>query len=59
MRHLADGRWEVLGEYPRRAGLTARAARTQAILTATKGRAQAGDRYAAVLLSEWRIAQVW
>jgi hypothetical protein len=52
-------RWEVLGEIPRRRGLPARAARTQAILDATGGEAKAGETYAAVLRSEWRLAQDW
>jgi hypothetical protein len=51
--------WELLGEFPRRRGLTARAARTQAILDATNGKAKAGEQYAAVLRSEWRVAQDW
>ena len=54
-----DGRWTVIGEVPRRRGLPARAARSAAILEATNGAAQAGDMYAAVLRSEWRIAQDW
>jgi hypothetical protein len=52
-------KWELLGEFPRRRGLTARAARTQAILDATDGKAKAGEEYAAVLRSEWRVAQDW
>ena len=52
-------KWELLGEVPRRRGLPARAARTQAILDATGGKAKAGDVYAAVLRSEWRVAQDW
>ncbi|HVY44698.1 MAG TPA: hypothetical protein VHB21_02420 [Minicystis sp.] len=55
----AGAKWELLGEFPRRRGLTARAARTQAILDATNGRAKAGEEYAAVLRSEWRVAQDW
>lgn len=55
----AGNRWELLGEFPRRRGLPARAARTQAILDATGGKATAGEVYAAVLRSEWRIAQDW
>jgi hypothetical protein len=39
--------------------MTARAARSQAILDATKGKAKAGDVYAAVLRSEWRVALDW
>jgi hypothetical protein len=49
----------LLGEVPRRRGLTARAARTQAILDVTGGKAKAGEEYAAVLRSEWRVARDW
>jgi hypothetical protein len=59
LRDLGDGRWELLGEVPRRRGLPARAARSRAILDATGGEAKAGEAYAAVLRSEWRIAQDW
>ena len=59
LRELPDGRWEMLGEVPRRRGLPARAARSRAILDATDGNAKAGEVYAAVLRSEWRIAQDW
>lgn len=57
LREVADGRWELLGEVARRRGLPARAARTAAIMEATAGVARAGERYAAILRSEWRIAQ--
>ena len=59
LRQVADGQWELLGEVPRRRGLPARAARTQAILDATNGTAKDGEVYAAVLRSEWRIALDW
>jgi hypothetical protein len=39
--------------------MTARAARSQAILDATQGKAKAGDVYAAVLRSEWPVALDW
>jgi hypothetical protein len=58
-REVGKGRWELLGELERKPGLTARAARTQAILEATDGKATAGAVYAAVLRSEWRIALDW
>ena len=35
------------------------AARSQAILDATQGRAKADEVYAAVLRSEWRVALDW
>jgi len=39
--------------------MSARAARTQAILDATMGKATASEVYAAVLRSEWRIVLDW
>ena len=59
LHQMPDGQWRMLGEVSRRRGLTARAARSQAILDATKGAAKAGEVYAAVLRSEWRIAMDW
>jgi hypothetical protein len=59
LQQVSDGSWRMLGEVPRRRGLPARAARTRAIMDATDGAAKAGDVYAAVLSSEWRIAQDW
>jgi hypothetical protein len=59
LREMLNGQWQMLGEVPRRRGLTARAARSQAILDATEGKARAGEVYAAILRSEWRIAMDW
>jgi len=59
LRQLDDKKWEFLGEVPRKQGLPARAARTQAILDATGGTAKSTEVYAAVLRSEWRVAQDW
>ena len=59
LRQMHDGQWQMLGEVPRKRGLTARAARSQAILDVTRGAAMAGEVYAAVLRSEWRIALDW
>jgi hypothetical protein len=59
LREVAPGRWELLGEVARTRGLPARAARTAAIMKATKGKAARGERYAAVLRSEWRVALDW
>jgi hypothetical protein len=59
LRQVADGQWQLLGEVRRKRGLPARAARSQAILDATNGTARAGEVYAAVLRSEWRIAMDW
>ena len=51
-----EGIWRVVGQADRRPGLTARAARAQAVQDATEGKANRDDVYAAVPLSEWRIA---
>jgi hypothetical protein len=59
LRQAAEGEWQLLGEVPRKRGLPARAARTQAILDATNGTAVNGEVYAAVLRSEWRVALDW
>ena len=59
LHQLQNGQWQMLGEVPRKRGLTARAARSQAILDATKGVAKAGEVYVAILKSEWRIAMDW
>jgi len=59
LRQAAENEWQFLGEVPRKRGLPARAARTQAILDATNGTATDGEVYAAVLRSEWRVAMDW
>ncbi len=59
LREVGKSRWELVGEAKRTPGLTARAARSQAILDATGGEAKAGEVYAAVLRSEWRVAMDW
>ena len=59
LRQVGDGRWQLLGEFERKPGMTARVARFRAILDATRGKAKAGEVYAAVLRSEWRIALDW
>lgn len=56
LREFAPGRWQVVGEVPRRPGLPARAARNQAVREAIGGDPAPGQAYAAVLRSEWRIA---
>jgi hypothetical protein len=56
LRQVGDDTWQLIGEVPRRAGLPARKARAQAVVDATGGEAAAGERFAAVLRSEWRIA---
>jgi hypothetical protein len=59
LRRVGEDRWQLLGEFERKPGATARAARTQAILDATGGEAKAGEVYAAVLRSEWHVALDW
>ena len=59
LRETSGGAWKLLGEVRRKPGLAAQAARTQAILEATGGKVKAGEAYAAVLASEWRVAQKW
>jgi hypothetical protein len=59
LRQVGNDTWQLLGEVPRKRGLPARAARTQAILDATHGTAKGAEVYAAVLKSEWRIALDW
>jgi hypothetical protein len=59
LRQVGTDEWQLLGEVPRKRGLPARAARTQAILDATGGLARGGEVYAAILRSEWRIALDW
>jgi hypothetical protein len=59
LRQGAEREWRLLGEVPRKRGLPAKAARTQAILDATNGTAHKGEVYAAVLRSEWRTALEW
>jgi hypothetical protein len=56
LHELGDGRFELIGEVRRQPGLTARAARAQAVHDATLGDAKPGEVYAAILRSEWRIA---
>ena len=55
-RRVGEDRWRLIGEAARRPGLTARKARAQAIADVAGGERGAGEVYAAVLRSEWRIA---
>jgi hypothetical protein len=59
LQQVGEGDWRLLGEVPRKRGLPARAARSQAILDATGGKAKPGEVYAAVLRSEWKVALDW
>jgi hypothetical protein len=56
LRQVGPQEWQLVGEAPRRPGLTAKKARAQAIQDATGGKARPDEVYAAVLRSEWRIS---
>ncbi|MGA7172280.1 MAG: hypothetical protein WCB86_01525 [Candidatus Dormiibacterota bacterium] len=56
LRQVGEGAWHLVGEADRRPGLTARAARIQAVEDATNGTATKEEVYAAILRSEWRIS---
>jgi hypothetical protein len=56
LRDVGDGYWRLVAEADRRPGLSADAARAQAVLDATGGAATDDQRYAVVLRSEWRMA---
>ena len=56
LQQTAENEWRSLGEFPRRPGLSARAARRRAIEEAIGRPANDGEVYAAVLRSEWRVA---
>jgi hypothetical protein len=59
LRQVSSEQWQLLGEVRRKAGLTAQAAPTAAIAEITGGKASAGEVYAAVVRSEWLVAQRW
>ena len=54
-RETRAGVWTLIGEAARKPGATARAARQQAIRDAARRAPRAGEVYAVVLRSEWRI----
>ena len=56
LRETAPGRYELVGEAPRRPGLTAKKARRQAVVDAAGGEPRPDQAYAAILRSEWRIS---
>jgi hypothetical protein len=56
LRETEPGRYEVVGEARRRPGLTAKAARRQAVVEAAGREPEPGEVYAAILRSEWRIS---
>jgi hypothetical protein len=55
LRQVGERQWEMVGEARRKPGLTARAARAQAIRDAVGGEVAPADVYVAVLRSEWRV----
>jgi hypothetical protein len=59
LQKVGEDQWRLLGEADRKPGQSAKAARARAIEDATGGKARRGEVYAAVLRSEWRIAQDW
>lgn len=56
LRHRGGDRWQLVGEADRRPGHAARRARAQAVVDAAGRAAQAGEVYAVVPRSEWRVA---
>lgn len=56
LRQVGEGSWELVGEARRRPGLTARAARAQAVRDALGREPEPGEVYVAILRSEWRIS---
>ena len=56
LHETEPGRYELVGEARRRPGLTAKAARRQAVVEAAGHAPEPGEAYAAILRSEWRIS---
>ena len=56
LKRESNGQWRVLGEVERRAGLTARAARRQAVMDLTGHLPSDSESYAVIPRSEWRVA---
>jgi hypothetical protein len=56
LRETEPGRYELVGEARRHPGLTAKAARRQAIVETAGREPEPGEVYAAILHSEWRIS---
>jgi hypothetical protein len=57
LRKVLDGEWELVAEVDRKPGLTAMDARLQAVRDALGREIAEGETYAAVLRSEWQVAQ--
>jgi len=58
-QQMPDGNWKMLGEVARKPGMPARKSRTHAIMEATGGAARAGETYAAIIRSEWKVGLDW
>ena len=56
LRQVGDDQWRLVVDVDRKPGLTARAARAQAILDTTGGKARPGENYRVLPRSEWRLA---
>ncbi|WP_163509917.1 hypothetical protein [Fodinicola acaciae] len=59
LRQTGHDQFEFVAEVERRPGLPARKARRAAIVAAIGGEPAAGETYAAILRSEWRIGFDW
>jgi hypothetical protein len=59
LHKVTEDTWRLVGEADRRPGLTARRARAQAINDAVGHEPEAGETYAAVPRSEWRVGLDW
>jgi hypothetical protein len=59
LQKVGEDTWRLVGEADRRPGLPARRSRAQAIIDAVGHEPAAGDMYAAVPRSEWRVALDW
>ena len=55
LREIAEGRWEVVAEVPRRPGLPARRGRAKAVEDALGHPPAAHERFAVIPRSEWRV----
>ena len=57
LRETKPGHWDVVGDVDRRAGLTARNSRVQAVRDAIGREPADGEAYAALPRSEWTVAR--
>jgi hypothetical protein len=57
LREVEAGHWVFVAEVARRPGLPARASRVQAVADATGSGPAAGEVYAVLPRSEWRVAR--